>query len=87
MNISHLNATQVLEKDYNFSFKLKNAITNRIKIFNFNEYDRTLLFILFHLDSLGFINKIKEIKNYENEVANNNDKKFELIAMIRENSN
>ena len=86
-NISFLNVTQVLENNYNFSFKLKNAITNSAKIFNFNEYDRTLLFILFHLDSPGSIKKIKEIKKYENEVANNNDKKFELIAMIRENSN
>ena len=85
-NISHLNVTQVIENNYNFSFCLKSVKTDDIKIFNFNKYDRTLLFILFNLNSLGSINKIKEIKKYEIEVANNDDKKFELIAMIRENS-
>ena len=78
----HLNLTQVIHQDYDFSFKLKNVITNKYKIFKFNKLDRPIIFIFFDILSFESVNKIKEFKIYEKEVINNENKNFLLIPIM-----
>ena len=78
----HLNLTQVIHQDYEFKFKLKNVITNEYKMFEFNQLDRPLLFIFFDILSLAAINKIKEFKEYEKELINDNNQNFMLIPIM-----
>ena len=78
----HLNLTQVIHQDYEFKFKLKNVITNEYKMFEFNQLDRPILFIFFDILSLEAINKIKEFKEYEKELLNDNNQNFLLIPIM-----
>ena len=78
----HLNLTQVIHQDYEFKFKLKNVINNEYKIFEFNKLDRPLLFVFFDILSLESINKIKEFKEYEKELLNDNNQNFLLIPIM-----
>ena len=78
----HLNLTQVIHQNYNFNFKLKNVITNEYKLFNFNSLDRPLLFIFFDILSFEAVNKIKEFRQYEKEVNNDENKNFLLIPIM-----
>ena len=79
----HLNLTQVIHQDYEFKFKLKNVITNEYKMFEFNQLDRPLFFIFFDILSLAAINKIKEFKEYEKELINDNNQNFMLIFCLK----
>ena len=87
----HLSLTQVIHKDYNFNFKLKNVITNNYKEFKFNNLDKPLLFIFFDILSFESVNKIKEFRKYEKEIISNNNKNFLLIPImnvfVQENEN
>ena len=78
----HLNLTQVIHQDYNFNFKLKNVITNKFKIFNFNKLDKPILFIFFDILSFEAVNKIKEFKLYEKEIIKDENKNFILIPIM-----
>ena len=78
----HLNLTQVIHQDYEFKFKLKNVITNEYKMFEFNQLDRPILFIFFDILSLEAINKIKEFREYEKELLNDNNHNFLLIPIM-----
>ena len=78
----HLNLTQVIHKDYNFNFKLKNVITNKYKNFQFNKLDKPILFIFFDILSFEAVNKIKEFKLYEKEIINDENKNFILIPIM-----
>ena len=78
----HLNLTQIIHKDYDFNFKLKNVITNKYKIFEFNTLDKPILFIFFDILSFESVNKIKEFKLYEKEVINDENKNFILIPIM-----
>jgi hypothetical protein len=74
--------TQVIHQDYEFKFKLKNVINNEYKMFEFNKLDRPILFIFFDILSLEAINKIKEFKEYESELLNDNNQNFLLIPIM-----
>ena len=78
----HLNLTQVIHQDYEFNFKLKNVIKNEYKLFEFNQLDKPILFIFFDILSLEAINKIKEFKEYEKELLNDNNQNFLLIPIM-----
>ena len=68
--------------DYEFKFELKNVIKNEFKLFEFNKLDKPILFIFFDILSLEAINKIKEFKEYESELINDNNKNFLLIPIM-----
>ena len=78
----HLNLTQVIHQDYDFNFKLKNVITNKYKLFEFNTLDRPILFIFFDILSFEAVSKIKEFKIYEKEVIKDENKNFLLIPIM-----
>ena len=78
----HLNLSQVIHMDYEFKFELKNVIKNEFKLFEFNKLDKPILFIFFDILSLEAINKIKEFKEYESELINDNNQNFLLIPIM-----
>ena len=78
----HLNLSQVIHMDYEFKFELKNVIKNEFKLFEFNKLDKPILFIFFDILSLEAINKIKEFKEYESELLNDNNQNFLLIPIM-----
>ena len=78
----HLNLTQIIHKDYEFNFKLKNVITNKYKNFTFNTLDKPILFIFFDILSFESVNKIKEFKLFEKEVINDENRNFILIPIM-----
>ena len=82
---SQLNLMQHIFQEYNFTLKL-NSNSNKEKIIDFNKCF-SLLFFFFNQKQKTLINKIKEIKNYEEEIKKKCKKKetFELILMVKEN--
>jgi len=83
----HLNLMQHIFPEYNFTLKL-NSNSNKEKIIDFNKCF-SLLFFFFNQKQKTLINKIKEIKDYEEEIKKMCKKKkketFELILMVKEN--
>ena len=74
-----LNLTQKIENDYHFTFKLKNVIKDKLDEFIFNKIGISLIIIHFNIKSDITINKINEIKKFENEL------KFKLILIAKDN--
>ena len=74
-----LNLTQRIENNYNFTFELKNVITDKIDKFIFNKYDISFIIIHFNIKSDIIIKKINEIIKFESQL------KFKLILIAKDN--
>ena len=77
-----LNISQKIFAKYKFILKLKNIKDNTYKVFDYNNIDRPLLVIVFDILSNEAIFKIKKIKEYEDELKENENKNFLLIPII-----
>ena len=80
-----LDLTQKIEKNYEFSFKYKNLENDKEETFSLQECNNAL-FIIFDINVPEAIQKIKEIRKYNDEVNKDKDKEkhFDLILIAKE---